>query len=263
MPSIYLAILLFLGIALAVPVADNDQVNVLGKKSFNPYPSGPSTQFGVPSTRFQWAPMPAAASKQPSHLPVQMPSYGPSNGAQGSSGGDWQNQMNQFGNSGRTGQPLAPSMNANQPSAATNPSGQQIKAPLDGSSTGAQGSYSGNGWQEQMLQLVNAERARYGKQPLRLDAGLSSAAQAHSDYQSSIRTMTHNNPNGDIMQRISPYVSGARSAAENVAFNQRSVEQVMQSWIQSPGHHTNIIGDYNTVGFGQRDWYWTQQFASL
>ncbi|ORX74115.1 SCP-domain-containing protein [Linderina pennispora] len=255
MPSIYQAVLLFLGVALAAPVADRDQVNVLGKKSFNPYPSGPSTQFGVPSTRFQWAPMPAAAPKQPSHLPVQMPS-------------DllvmnWQNQMNQFGNSGRTGQPLPPSMNTNQPSAATNPSSQPIKAPLDGSSTGAQGSYSGSGWQEQMLQLVNAERARYGKQPLRLDAGLSSAAQAHSDYQSSIRTMTHNNPNGDIMQRISPYVSGARSAAENVAFNQRSVEQVMQSWIQSPGHHTNIIGDYNAVGFGQRDWYWTQQFASL
>ncbi|KAJ1957112.1 hypothetical protein EC988_000999 [Linderina pennispora] len=52
-----------------------------------------------------------------------------------------------------------------------------------------------------------------------------------------------------VFERIKPFVSGARGAAENVAFNQRSVDDVMKAWINSPGHHDNIVGPYDSVGF--------------
>ncbi|KAJ1947955.1 hypothetical protein FBU59_001818 [Linderina macrospora] len=114
-----------------------------------------------------------------------------------------------------------------------------------------------------MLELVNNERRKFGKPALRLNAGLNSAAQAHSNYQSSIHKMTHDNPKGGLFDRMKPFVTGARGAAENVAFNQRSVDEVMKAWITSPGHHDNIVGDYNSVGFGQSNLYWTQEFAAL
>ncbi|KAJ1936714.1 hypothetical protein EC988_008114, partial [Linderina pennispora] len=97
-----------------------------------------------------------------------------------------------------------------------------------------------------MLKLVNDERKKFGKKALTLNPGLNSAAQKHSEYQNSIKQMTHNNPKGGLFERIKPFVSGARGAAENVAFNQRSVDDVMKAWINSPGHHDNIVGPYDS-----------------
>jgi uncharacterized protein YkwD len=54
-------------------------------------------------------------------------------------------------------------------------------------------------------------------------------------------------------------------AAENIAEGQSSAEDVMQTWLASPGHCGNIMGDYAHIGighyYGDRD-VWTQNFGS-
>ena len=57
------------------------------------------------------------------------------------------------------------------------------------------------------------------------------------------------------------------AAAENIASGQRTPEEVMRYWMNSPGHRSNILNsNYNNIGVGvARDQngnlYWTQLFT--
>ncbi len=58
-----------------------------------------------------------------------------------------------------------------------------------------------------------------------------------------------------------------QGVGENVAWGQRSVQEVMTAWMNSPGHRANIMnGSYKHVGVGQQQGsagglYWTQLFG--
>jgi len=115
----------------------------------------------------------------------------------------------------------------------------------------------------QMLQLVNSARSKAGKPAMRLSKILCSSAQTHSDYMSSTNTMTHNDPRGDLGQRImSAGFPSWSCVSENIASGQTSVSDVMTAWINSPGHYANIISTSIYCGFGVTGTYWTQEFAS-
>ncbi|KAJ1729520.1 hypothetical protein LPJ61_003479 [Coemansia biformis] len=118
-------------------------------------------------------------------------------------------------------------------------------------------------WQSQMLQQLNAIRAEVGKAPVSLHANLNAMAQSHSQYQASVNTMTHSDPAGTLGSRCTQYGIDWSGVAENVAYNYKDVTSVMQGWKTSPGHYANMVGDYNSVGFGVSDLYWTQDFASV
>ncbi|KAJ2781252.1 hypothetical protein GGI15_003268 [Coemansia interrupta] len=85
-------------------------------------------------------------------------------------------------------------------------------------------------------------------------------AQDHSNHQSAIKTMTHDDtkPLGDRVTACGIRWGGI---AENVAYNSKTVAQAIQAWTNSPGHYQNMIGDYEIVGFGETNLYWTQDFA--
>ncbi|KAI9500839.1 hypothetical protein GGI25_001678 [Coemansia spiralis] len=131
------------------------------------------------------------------------------------------------------------------------------------SSSSSSGSYSSDDWQQQMLTLVNQIRAEVGKPALTIDSRLNSMAQAQSNYQASVATMTHDNPAGSLGSRCSDVGVQWRGVAENVAWNYPDVPSVVKGWKNSPGHYANMIGDYNIVGFAVNDKYWTQDFASV
>ncbi len=50
--------------------------------------------------------------------------------------------------------------------------------------------------------------------------------------------------------RISRSGFSWQSIAENVAAGQANVGEAMTSWINSPGHRTNLMGDYKFLGVG-------------
>ncbi|RKP07394.1 CAP domain-containing protein [Thamnocephalis sphaerospora] len=120
-----------------------------------------------------------------------------------------------------------------------------------------------------MTCLINKERQKQGLPPLGLDDSLGKAAQIHSQAQADARTMSHQLPGEpNFSQRIkaqSGYKSWKRTG-ENVAFGQKTEEEAMNWWMNSPVHRDNIMGDFTHVGAGMEigggTEYWTQNFGN-
>ncbi|GMF60544.1 unnamed protein product [Phytophthora fragariaefolia] len=125
----------------------------------------------------------------------------------------------------------------------------------------------------EMLGRINAYRSQNGLAGLSIDNRLVSAATLHSQDQANHCTMTHAGSNGSRLgDRIKAQGYNFNMAEENVAAGQTSVEQVMSSWWNSPGHRANLLGkDVVNVGFGKvmnsgcsnYAAYWTQDFGRL
>lgn len=98
-------------------------------------------------------------------------------------------------------------------------------------------------------QHLNNERARHGLPPLRRNAQLDQAAQAHAqDLQG--RRLSHTGSDGSsVSDRASRAGYNYRSIAENVASGQRSNAEVTQDWMNSPGHRRAML-DPNSTEFG-------------
>lgn len=127
---------------------------------------------------------------------------------------------------------------------------------------------SKNDWRAEMLNNLNSVRRSAGQPPLRTNNRLNNAAQRHSDDMARNQFMSHTGSDGSTMgQRITATGYSFSRAGENVARGQRDVSGVMNSWVNSPGHYGNIIGQFTEVGFGlatDRDGRrsWTQKFAT-
>ncbi|KAJ1883367.1 hypothetical protein H4R99_000681 [Coemansia sp. RSA 1722] len=115
-------------------------------------------------------------------------------------------------------------------------------------------------WKAQMLELVNVERRKKDMPDVQLLDKLNEMAQAHSQYQYEIKTMTHKDTK-PMGQRAGDLGIVWTGISENVAFGYKNVEDVMKGWVKSKGHYNNIVGDANYAGFGVVDNYWTQNFA--
>ncbi|EGG16650.1 mitochondrial DNA polymerase A [Cavenderia fasciculata] len=118
------------------------------------------------------------------------------------------------------------------------------------------------------LSLVNAIRAQAGKAALSLSPCLVQSAQFQSNYQANSNQMTHDNPAGDALVRMSSFTANSlTSAGENVAAGYYNDDDVVAAWRQSPGHYANMIGDFLYFGCGMaasstnQVVYWTQNFA--
>ena len=138
----------------------------------------------------------------------------------------------------------------------------------------------GQPWQtsqlvEQVLALTNAQRQQAGLQPLRMNAQLSVAAQAHSEDMAFNDFFGHVSSNGaTIFDRVEQAGYSYDLAAENVAVGYTSASAVVQAWMNSPGHRANIlypdlqeigIGFYflgNDSGNANYRYYWTQDFGT-
>lgn len=122
-----------------------------------------------------------------------------------------------------------------------------------------------------MLERVNAERAQAGAAPLIISHLLNLAAQGHADDMYNRAYYAHESPEGtNALDRIRLTGYEPRIAAENIAKNQFSVKEVMDSWMASEGHRVNILDpELTEVGFGlsygrTADGYailWVQDFA--
>ncbi|MFD6247643.1 CAP domain-containing protein [Streptomyces roseolus] len=120
---------------------------------------------------------------------------------------------------------------------------------------------------DQVLSLVNAERAKAGCGPLTANATLARAAQAHSDDMAARDFFDHTNPDGaGPGDRVTAAGYPWSTYGENIAMGQRTPEQVMEAWMNSPGHRANILNcDFKELGVGIHDGggpYWTQVFGA-
>lgn len=119
---------------------------------------------------------------------------------------------------------------------------------------------------KQVAILVNRERSSYGLQPVKYSPLLSEAANVRS---SELRkNFSHTRPNGtSCFTVLKEFDISYFSAAENIAYGQRTPEIVMNAWVNSSGHRANILSknvEYIGVGvvYSNGIYYWTQLFAS-
>ncbi|WP_327715147.1 CAP domain-containing protein [Streptomyces sp. NBC_00490] len=121
----------------------------------------------------------------------------------------------------------------------------------------------------EVVDLTNRERARHGLPPLTVDPFLTTAAQAHSADMIARDFYSHTSPDGSQpWDRAAAAGSGRRSIGENIACGQRSPAEVVEGWMNSPGHRANILKPGFThigIGFaggGSSGTYWTQLFGA-
>ena len=121
--------------------------------------------------------------------------------------------------------------------------------------------------ENEVVALVNTERAKQHIQGLDIDWELSRVARTKSCDMANKGYFSHQSPTyGSPFDMMKQFGIKYKGAGENIASGQRTPEEVMKSWMNSQGHRENIMNPTFThigVGFcegGQYGTMWTQQF---
>lgn len=117
-----------------------------------------------------------------------------------------------------------------------------------------------------VVELVNEERAKAGLNPLTLETNITAAAQVRAVETE--QSFSHTRPDG---RHFSTALKEAgvtyRGAGENIAWGQKTPEQVMNGWMNSAGHRANILNEkFTSIGVGYYQNangvnYWSQLFT--
>ncbi|MFC8921060.1 CAP domain-containing protein [Cellulosimicrobium sp. NPDC057127] len=113
-----------------------------------------------------------------------------------------------------------------------------------------------------VIELTNAERAAAGCAPLVVDARLTAAAQLHSEDMLAQGYFDHTSLDGRSPWDRAEAQGYANPSGENIAKGQRTAEEVVRAWMDSPGHRANILScDSTEIGVGSAGGVWTQLFG--
>ena len=95
---------------------------------------------------------------------------------------------------------------------------------------------------ETLIDAHNQIRQAANRGPLQMNPQLMEIAQRWADHMAQTNNMHHQ------AMRFGPEWM---AMGENIAEGQRSIQEVMQCWMHSPGHKRNILdGTYNSIGVG-------------
>ncbi|MGL5314844.1 MAG: CAP domain-containing protein [Peptostreptococcaceae bacterium] len=122
-------------------------------------------------------------------------------------------------------------------------------------------------YQKEVLNLVNAERAKQGLSALTLDSQLSNVATIKSQDMINKNYFDHNSPTyGSPFDMMKQFGISYKSAGENIAMGQKTPQEVVNAWMNSKGHRDNILNaNFTNLGVGvakdsSGTIYWTQMF---
>ena len=101
---------------------------------------------------------------------------------------------------------------------------------------------------------------------MKVDIKVQAAAQVRAKECEQL--FSHTRPNGSsFATALKEQNVSYRSAGENIAWGQRSPEEVMEAWMNSSGHRANIMNpNFTTIGVGYYENakgidYWCQLFT--
>ncbi|MDN3018852.1 CAP domain-containing protein [Paenibacillus sp. BSR1-1] len=131
----------------------------------------------------------------------------------------------------------------------------QTQAPA----TGAVSQYA-----QQVIDLTNAQRSKNGLPALKADTQLSGVAQKKAVDMQQNNYFSHTSPTyGSPFDMMRDFGVTYRAAGENIAQGQRTPQEVVTAWMNSPGHRANILSSKFThigVGFEGTGKHWSQMF---
>ena len=119
-------------------------------------------------------------------------------------------------------------------------------------------------YEDEVIKLVNAERAKYGLSALKKDTKATQAARIRA--KEIVTKFSHTRPDGSSCFTAAKEVGATyRSAGENIAYGYSTPKQVVDGWMNSEGHRKNILSSsFTKIGVGcyksGRVLYWSQMF---
>ncbi|MCH5194570.1 MAG: hypothetical protein J1F11_11450 [Oscillospiraceae bacterium] len=118
---------------------------------------------------------------------------------------------------------------------------------------------------DEVIELVNKERKNAGRSELISDDTLNEIAQMRANELT--QKFSHTRPDGSSCFTAFDEAGVVNmAAAENIAAGQKNSKEVMNSWMNSPGHKSNILNSsYTKIGVGcvksGGKYYWVQVFS--
>lgn len=135
-------------------------------------------------------------------------------------------------------------------------------APAAPSASAALGNY-----EQQVVDLVNKERASAGLPALKVNTKLAAVAEKKAEDLRDKNYFDHQSPTyGSPFDMMKQFGITYTSAGENIAKGQKTPQEVMNGWMNSPGHRANILNSsYTEIGVGyvtdsNGTTYWVQHF---
>lgn len=115
------------------------------------------------------------------------------------------------------------------------------------------------------VSLMNEHRASVGCSALRWNGDVAAVALAHSEDMVDRDFFDHTNPDGESpADRLRAADIDYRRMAENIARGFETGSSVLEAWLGSPGHRTNIENcELQEHGVGLVGGHWTHVFATL
>lgn len=115
---------------------------------------------------------------------------------------------------------------------------------------------------EQFVHLVNAHRRSVGCAAFVWNGPVAGVAQAHSGDMLSRGFFDHRNPSGETPgDRLTAAGIAWTGWAENIAYGQPTAQSVLDAWLDSPGHRSNLENCSLTEhGVGLVGTHWTHVF---
>ena len=122
-------------------------------------------------------------------------------------------------------------------------------------------------YEQQVVDLVNKERAAAGLPALKVNTKLAGVAEKKAEDLRDKNYFDHNSPTyGSPFDMMKQFGISYSSAGENIAKGQKTPEAVMNGWMNSPGHRANILNsNFTEIGVGyvtdsNGTTYWVQHF---
>ena len=137
------------------------------------------------------------------------------------------------------------------------------KAPVPTASPTPAPNQGDSAFAEQVVNLVNQERAKQGLGALSSDSLLTKVALDKAKDMYNNNYFDHNSPTyGSPFNMMKSYGVKYSYAGENIAKGQRTPQEVMNAWMNSSGHRANILGgNYTKIGVAYYNGEWVQEFT--
>lgn len=158
-----------------------------------------------------------------------------------------------------------PTTRRTERSSSSAPARQAVAAPSGGSS-----------FEQDILRLVNAERAKHDISPLTYNGRLDASAQDYAKHMQNTDCFSHTACGSSLKERMhdSGYYQPMSERpcrcsqkyyyGENIARGQKTAAQVMEDWMNSPSHRSAILSSkYKELGVGRSGDYWVQHFGAV
>ncbi len=124
-----------------------------------------------------------------------------------------------------------------------------------------------NAMENEVIRLTNIERTKRGLTALKSNWQLSRCARYKSQDMINKNYFAHQSPTyGSPFDMIESFGISMAAGGENIAMGQRTPQEVVTAWMNSPGHRSNILSTaYTEIGVGvakskSGSYYWTQMF---